>query len=370
MASSYHNYAVSLSGKFILNLLAVLFICVGCGDRQTGMDGPEQDPASREFRFEVHFIDVGQGDAVLVLTPSKTMLIDAGPRDGNAAGYLQSAGVTEIDIVIATHPHADHIGGMPEIFGSFPVREIIDPGVVHSTLTYTRYLELIDELDIPYTEGRKGMRRELCTGAFAEIIHPSCPDEEFLNDASIVIVLVLGKLRLLLTGDIERKSEEMLLDGDSDFVASLQSHIFKVPHHGSFSSSHTEFIEAVSPEISIIMCGPHNSYGNPHRLTLAALEAAGSDILRTDRNGHIVIRTDGEDYVVEVERDAPLVPSLININTASVEELQYIIHIGAERAGQIIRLRPFDSVDDLIRVDGIGPARLADIKRQNIVVVE
>ncbi len=369
MALTY-NSPISFSGKFILTFLAVLFICAGCVNRQTEMDGLEKDLVSHEYRLEVHFIDVGQGDAVLVLTPSKTMLIDAGPRDGNAAGYLQSVGVTEIDIVIATHPHADHIGGMPDIFRSFPVREIIDPGVMHSTLTYTRYLELIDKLDIPYTEGRKGMRIDLCTDVFAEIIHPSCPDEEFLNDASIVIVLVLGNLRVLLTGDIERKSEEILLDGNNDFVASLQSHIFKVPHHGSPTSSHVDFIEAVNPELSIIMCGLHNSYGNPHRLTLAALEAAGSDVLRTDLNGHIVIRTDGESYVVEVERDAPPLPSLININTASLEELQLIVHIGPERAKQIIRLRPFESADDLVRVDGIGPARLADIKRQNIVVTE
>ena len=334
------------------------------------MDGREQDPASQEYRFEVHFIDVGQGDAILVLTPSKTMLIDAGPRDGNAAGYLQSVGVSEIDVVIATHPHADHIGGMPAIFGSFPVREIIDPGMVHSTITYTSYLELIDELDIPYTEGRKGMRIDLCTDAFAEIIYPSIPDEESLNDASIVLMLVLGDIRMLLTGDIERRSEEQLVEWHSDVTTGLRSHIFKVPHHGSFTSSHTEFLEAVSPELSIIMCGLHNSYGNPHRLTLAALEAAGSDILRTDMNGHIIVRTDGKDYVVDVQRDAPSLPSLININTASLEELLYIVHIGPERAGQIISLRPFLSVDDLIRVDGIGPARLADIKRQNIVVTE
>jgi competence protein ComEC len=369
MASSY-NPPISLSGKFILTFLAALFICFGCSDRQTEMDGPQQVLTSREYRFEIHFIDVGQGDAILVLTPSKTMLIDAGPRDGNAAGYLHSLGVTEIDIVIATHPHADHIGGMPDIFRSFPVKEIIDPGVVHSTLTYSRYLGLIDELGITYTEGRKGMRRELCSDAHVEIIHPLFADEEFLNDASIVLSLVLGNIRVLLAGDIERKSEEILLKGDRDFDSRLRSHIFKVPHHGSFTSSHTGFLEVVNPGLSIVMCGLHNSFGNPHRQTLAALEAVGSEILRTDLNGHIIIRTDGQGYVVEVERDAPLMPSLININTASSEELQYIVHIGAERAGQIIRLRPFLSVDDLLRVDGIGPARLADIKRQNIVIVE
>jgi competence protein ComEC len=370
MASSPVNSHIYLYVKFILTFLGALIIGAGCSGRQTGMDDREQDQAAKEYRFEVHFIDVGQGDAVLVLAPTKTMLVDAGPLDGNTAGYLQSVGVAGIDVVIATHPHADHIGGMPAIFDSFPVREIIDPGIAHSTLTYTRYLELIDELDIPYTEGRKGMRIDLGTDAFAEIIHPATPDEESLNDASIVLMLALGDIRILLAGDIEKRSEEQLMVWHGDVAAGLRSHIFKVPHHGSLTSSHTEFLEAVSPELSIIMCGLHNSHGNPHRQTLASLEAAGSDILRTDMNGHIVIRTDGENYVVEMERDGPSLPLLININTASIEELLYIVHIGPERAAQIIRLRPFLSVDDLIRVDGIGPARLADIKRQNIVVTE
>ena len=362
---SFSKSPVRFFRKFVLAITAVLIAATGCIQRD-----PDDDVDGRTYEFEVHFIYVGQGDAILVRTPSKTMLIDAGPRDGNAASYLHSVGVSEIDVVIATHPHADHIGGMPEIFGSFPVREIIDPGIAHSTLTYTRYLELIDELDIPYSEGRKGMRIDLCTDAFAEIIHPATPDEESLNDASIVLMLVLGDIRMLLTGDIEKRSEEQLVEWHGDVTTGLRSHIFKVPHHGSFSSSHTEFLEAVSPELSIIMCGLHNPHGNPHRRTLAALEAAGSDILRTDLNGHIILRTDGEDYVVDVERDGPPLPSLINLNTASLEELQHIVHIGPSRAGQIIRLRPFLSVDDLIRVDGIGPARLADIKRQNIVVTE
>ncbi len=365
-------------------------------------------------KFEVHFIDVGQGESILVLTPSKTMLIDAGPRDGNVTAYLHSLGITGIDIVIATHPHADHIGGMPEVFIIFPVGEVIDPGVVHSTLTYARYLKLIDSLDIPYTEGRGSMSRDLSDDAFADILHPSNPDETLLNDASIVIRLVLGKVVILLTGDIERKSEEELLAqygapmsakdkslNDTGLPAAAQmefqgsnvseqtrqtqqkdasvmhnarstlnSHILKVPHHGSFTSSHTAFIKAVRPETSIIMCGLYNSYVNPHRQTLAVLEAAGSQVWRTDMNGHIIVRSDGISYTVDISRDGPLLPALINLNTATLEELQYIIHIGPGRAGQIMQLRPFESVDDLIKVDGIGPVRLEDIKRQNIVVVE
>ncbi len=365
------DFRCSLYRYYVKFILFFLIFLISCSDRQPEMDSQKEELTSQEKNFEIHFIDVGQGDAILVLTPSKTMLIDAGPVDGNAVGYLQSAGVAEIDLVVATHPHADHIGGMTEILNSFVVRRIIDPGVVHSTLTYTRYLELIDRLDIPYTEGRKGMRIDLCTNAFAEIIHPSNINEESLNDASIVILLTIGNIRILLPGDIERVSEEELLEWHREATpGGLRSHILKVPHHGSPTSSHTEFIAAVRPELSIIMCGLYNSHGNPHRQTLATLEAAGSNILRTDLNGHIIIRTDGNDYVLEVERDAPALKSLININTASLEQLQYIVHIGPERAGQIIKLRPFLSVDDLVRVDGIGPARLADIKKQNIVIAE
>ncbi len=369
MTSSF-NSPISLSGKFILTLFALLFLIVGCSDKQPEMDSQKEDLAFQENKFEIHFIDVGQGDAILVLTPLKTMLIDAGPRDGDVANYLQHLGITEIDVVIATHPHADHIGGMPAIFNSFAVGRIIDPGIEHSTISYTRYLELIEKLEIPYTVGRKGMRIDLAINAFAEIIHPANIDNESLNNLSIVIILMLGDIRILFTGDIERESEEKLLDWHKDVRVGLQSDIFKVPHHGSPTSTHTEFLAAVSPELSIIMCGLYNTHGNPHRQTLAKLESAGSNILRTDLNGHIIVRTDGNDYVVEVERDAAALTSLININTASLEELQYIVHIGPERAGQIIKLRPFVSVDDLVRVNGIGSARLADIKKQNIVIAE
>jgi competence protein ComEC len=331
----------------LLAAMLMLASCCGCSERSDGravnngdapgacridkQEWPHRVADGQTHRFEVHFIDVGQGDAILVLTPSGTMLIDAGPRDGGVTAYLHSLGVMGIDIVIATHPHADHIGGMPELFVTFPVGEVIDPGVVHSTLTYARYLELIDSLDIPYTEGRSGMRRDLCDEAFAEILHPSGPDDALLNDASVVVRLVLGNVTVLLTGDIERKSEEELL---AEFGSAMtSSNILKVPHHGSVTSSHPAFIEAVNPETSIIMCGLHNSYGNPHRQTLAVLEAAGSDVWRTDLNGHIIIRSDGTGYTVGISRDGPPVPALININTASLEELQYIIYIGPERAG-------------------------------------
>ena len=364
------------------------------GDPEPGAaPGSGWQVPGQTHKFEVHFIDVGQGDAILVLTPSRVMLVDAGPRDGDAASYLRSLGVDVIDLVIATHPHADHIGGMPAIFDVFPVREIIDPGIPHSTITYTHYLEHIDSLEIPYTVGRAGMTRGLYDNAFAEIIHPADPCDELLNDASVVVRLALDDVTVLLAGDIEERSEIELLDRfgwpgidqerepsrgsgreltpeDPPETSPLSSNILKVAHHGSSTSSHPDFIKAVGPETSIIMCGLYNPFGNPHRQTLATLEEEGSQVWRTDLHGHIVVRSDGNGYSVDITRMGPEEPGMININEATLEELLKIIHIGPERAGQIIRLRPFESVDDLIRVDGIGPARLNDIKRQNIVVVE
>ena len=325
-----------------------------------GLLGGEQGGTT--CTYEVHFIDVGQGDAILVLTSAATMLVDAGPVDGNVTDYLRSLDIAGIDLVFATHPHADHIGGMPQLIASFPIGEIIDPGVVHTTLTYRNYLKSMDDADIPYTVGREGLRRSLGDSAFAEIIHPADPDEDRLNDASLVIRVVLGNITLLLTGDIERRSEEELLASGR----LLQSNILKVPHHGSSTSSHRAFLEAVGPETGIIMCGFLNPFGNPHWQTLASLDASGAMVWRTDRNGHIIIRSDGHDYLVEVTRDGPPEKISVDINTATAGELEKIIHIGPERAAQIIRLRPFESVDDLIRVDGIGSGRLKDIKRQNI----
>jgi competence protein ComEC len=379
----------SRNSLYISIILLLLFLMAACDSRPEGRPGRidyvvpqayssagdtvhirvytgegllEGEPSGKTCIYEVHFIDVGQGDAILVLTSSATMLVDAGPADGNVADYLRSLNITGIDMVFATHPHADHIGGMPQLIASFPIGEIIDPGVIHTTLTYGNYLKSIDDAGIPYTVGREGLMRSLGDSAFAEVIHPAYPDDGSLNDASLVIRVVLGNITLLLTGDIERKSEEELLASRNQ----LKSQILKVPHHGSSTSSHPDFLEAISPETSVIMCGYQNSFGNPHWQTLASLDASGTMVWRTDRNGHIIIRSDGHDYLVEVTRDGPPEKISVDINTATAGELEKIIHIGPERAAQIIRLRPFESVDDLIRVDGIGPGRLRDIKRQNI----
>lgn len=245
-------------------------------------------------RLRVHFIDVGQGDAILIQTPGQNILVDGGERGFDAVSYLQSLGVASLDLVIGTHPHADHIGGLLNVLQLIPVKEVIDPCVVHSTKTFADYLTLIDEREIKLTEGRAGMKRDLGGGTAMEIIHPLAPSSTGLNNASIVFRLSFGRISFLFTGDAEGAAEDEILERGCNPAST----ILKVGHHGSRVSSTRAFLEAVKPETAVIMCGSGNSYGYPHRETLGRLARAGADIYRTDKQGTIIIDTDGETYLV------------------------------------------------------------------------
>ncbi len=336
--------------------------------------------------YQIHFIDVGQGDATLVLTPEKAVLIDGGDKPQLLAAYLWSLHVNHIDILVVTHPHADHLGGIPYILENFSVGEILDPGVVHTTRLYERYLNLVDEKNIPFSLARKGVVRDLGSGAGMEVLHPVNPDDRNLNNASIVLKVKLGRIGVLLTGDIERKSEEMLMQNRM----ALRSEILRVAHHGSNTSSHMAFLMSVRPKISIVSVGQNNKYGLPDPMVMERLEKLPSEVYRTDIHGHIVIVTDGREYAVQTssghksaavytgeadsdpdtERPGTAEPLMVDLNTASYEQLLSIVHIGPERARQIVALRPLGSLDDLLKVEGIGPSRLDDIRIQNIAIVK
>ncbi|TYQ18098.1 UNVERIFIED_CONTAM: competence protein ComEC [Acetivibrio alkalicellulosi] len=309
--------------------------------------------------MKIHFIDVGQGDSIFIETPSQNILIDGGNRDDTVINYLKTHDVKKLDIVISTHPHADHIGGLINVLESIHVDEVIDPGVVHTTKTFEDYLTLIDRKDIKFTEGRRGMKRYLGNGAQIEILAPTNPSSDHLNNASIVCRVSFGSFSVMLTGDAERESENEMVES----TLSLKSTILKVGHHGSSTSTTKAFLDAVNPEVAVIMCGKDNKYGHPHKETLDKLYTKGIDIYRTDIDGTIIISTDGDTIEINVNK-GPHISGTININEASSEDLQKIIHIGPEIAQQIISLRPFESIDDLTRVNGIGQSRLRDIKTE------
>jgi competence protein ComEC len=326
-----------------------------------------------ESVFQVHFIDVGQGDAILVRTPRTWTLVDGGERPAPLLDYLARLAVDTIHLMVSTHPHADHIGGLPAVLRSHPVLEVIDPGVVHTTRLFTRYLELIDSLEILFTVGRAGMERDLGGGARLQVLHPVEPSDRHLNDASVVTRLELGAVSVLLAGDMERRSETELIERQIP----VRSDILKVAHHGSTTSSSAAFLDAVQPDAAVIFCMEDNSYGFPHEETLRRLHERRVMVYRTDLNGTVVVHSDGMDYYVETGRGEgqpgsgplPHPHPTIDINRAGLQELTRIIHVGPARAQQIIEGRPFGSLDELSRIPGIDANRVEDIRQQNLAFV-
>jgi len=244
---------------------------------------------ARANTLAVHFIDVGQGDAIFVQSPEgKTMLIDAGERNGMAERYLELLGVQSIDIVVATHPHLDHIGGLPAILQKYDVKKIIMPRVTGvTTLIYQQLLETIRSRDMRVTEGRAGMVIDFGSVA-VECLAPNSAEYRDINDHSIVLRLTYGDVSFLLTGDATRVSENEMLSAHRD---RLQSNVLKIGHHGSTTSTTLPFLNAVNPHIVVFTVGKNNRYGHPTQMVWDRVSHL--DIFRTDVQGTIILATDG-----------------------------------------------------------------------------
>ena len=245
----------------------------------------------------VHFIDVGQGDSVLIQTPEgNTMLIDGGPRENGASlvSYLKKQGVTKINVMVATHPHEDHIGGLISVINSFQVDNIIDSGVSHTTKTYKNYLTTIQSKNINFVNWSLGQQFDFGKNIDFTIVGPTTKSSSELNDSSIVIYFKYNKNTFLFTGDAESIEEGKIVSSG----ANINADVLKVGHHGSDSSCCLKFLKAVSPSIAIISCGKSNSYGHPNDITLKNLTTIGAKIYRTDITGNIVIECDGNSLTV------------------------------------------------------------------------
>ncbi|MEN6326514.1 MAG: ComEC/Rec2 family competence protein [Syntrophomonas sp.] len=261
--------------------------------------GNEEQAASTGTggQLKVHFIDVGQGDAILVQSPEgENMLIDAGDNDygSQVVNYLHSQGVKSLDIVVGTHPHADHIGGMDTVINSFPIKNIYLPRITHSSRSFEDVLMAVKSKGLKIKTARAGIIIPL-KGVQSTFMAPVGEKNEDLNNYSAVIKLNYGLKSFLLTGDAEHESEnEMMASG-----ADLKATVLKIGHHGSSSSTGYNFLKAAAPEYAIIMVGKDNPYGHPHQETISRLSAAGIKILRTDQNGTIVISTDGKNIDIK-----------------------------------------------------------------------
>ncbi|WP_010095393.1 MBL fold metallo-hydrolase [Ornithinibacillus scapharcae] len=340
----------------------------------------------------VHYIDVGQADATLLEYGENSILFDAGDWRGNeVVNYLKSVGISKLDLVIGSHPDADHIGQLADVMNTFKVEEVWLSGNASTSQTFQRGLEAVLDSGANYHEPRTGEEFEIGPMGLKVLYPQSITGAS--NEESISVLFTYGEVTFLFTGDAGREAEKRMIRSGVD------ADILQLGHHGSTTSSDPAFIKAVSPEIAIYSAGADNSYGHPHQEIVSLIKNSGIKLYGTDVHGTIVVSTNGKEYTVKTKKDGTVTPknttsnsnsstkannsrsgtntnekpapsgSCVNINTATIAEVQKIKHIGPERAQDLIDLRPFSSVQELDRIKGIGPARINDIVAEGVACV-
>ena len=282
-------------------------------------------------------------------------------------------------------PDADHIGQLDQVVKTFDVEEVWLSGNTSTSETFQNLLAAIDSMGVGYHEPRMGEKYDL--GSLkVEVLYPKKITGESSAE-SISLKLTYKDVRFVFTGDAEQENELEMVNSGADLTAE----ILHLGHHGSKTSTHPTFLNKVNPEVAIYSAGEDNPYGHPDPDVIKRVKDSGAKLYGTDVNGTIVVKTDGKGYDIETTNDdthsltppskvevpedstsekVPVNPekdvvtnpdSCIDINTAPLEQLKEIVHIGPERAQDLIQLRPFNSIEDLSRIDGIGPSRLNDI---------
>lgn len=237
----------------------------------------------------IHFIDVGQGDSIFIDYGEYDILIDAGENScgSNVANYLKSLNVDDIEIMVATHEHSDHIGGLDDVLVAFEVEKVIDSGESYDTKTYKDYMNAVEsesDCELLYDED---MTFDLGDGIEFKVIELG-DDYSNTNDNSVITMLSYDDVEILFTGDLESDVEDANLNKFSDID------ILKVGHHGSNTATSDKFLNVTKPEYAVISCGVDNKYDHPHTETLEKLQKANVEVFRTDKQGTIICTTDGK----------------------------------------------------------------------------
>lgn len=289
---------------FLLILILLLTACVFPETKNSSLT--EKQITVSENTAEFHFIDVGQGDCILVQDADVKILIDAGTTESGSTicAYLENLGIDYLDCFIGTHPHEDHLGGAAAILSEIQVGKVYLNGETSNSYFFERLVDILIDKNItpsipefysPYEFGKFNV----------EFISPTVNFED-TNNNSLVTMISYGDIKALFTGDSERPVEAELIYNKSK---NLKADILKVGHHGSRNGTSNEFLKAVNPSVAVIQCGKDNSYGHPHKEAIDRLENANIEILRTDEVGSIILRTDGtnifnaSDEIIEVKEN-------------------------------------------------------------------
>lgn len=245
-----------------------------------------------DAKLIVHFLNIGQGDSILLESEDEFVLVDAGERDygKTVLDYIENRGADELKYVIATHPHSDHIGGMRTVLNDIDAENFITTETDCSTYTWTKLLNVVDKQNINYIDAVPGDSYRFGEASFT-ILAPLSDQYDGYNDYSVVVKVTCGDISFLLTGDAEKTSEYEMVESGED----LKADVLKCGHHGSSTSTTAKFLKAVDPAYAVISCGKNNEYGHPHKETLRKLDLMGCDVFRTDTMGTIVATTDGRE---------------------------------------------------------------------------
>lgn len=284
MYGTIHLSEVIILKKFLSFILSVVLIfCCGCYETNL-----------TENNLYVYFIDVGQADCVLITLNGKSMLIDGGNIDDGPSviKFIKKLGIDTLDVVVGTHSHEDHIGGLAAIIDSFNVGTVYSPVDTYHSTCFAEFKDAADRQN-GLTICTAGMAWNI-DNADVSVLWPYNTEDLTTNNTSIVLKVSYGKISFLFTGDLEKAKETSLIESDAD----LSADILKVGHHGSETSTSYYFLRTVMPSVGIISCGKDNSYGHPHEEPLERLKQAEVSVFRTDELGTISLYTDGNTFTV------------------------------------------------------------------------
>ena len=305
--------------------------------------------------LKVTMLNVGQADSFLLETAGKRVLIDAGEQKEDVAEQLRQNGIRQIDMVVGTHPHADHIGGMQAVVENTEIKLYMDIGFPHTSAGYNNLMEAVERKvatgSMKYMVARKGQRLNFGPEAYFEVLWPT-PEglsgtRSDINAKSVILKLTHKNVCMLFMGDAEEETEREVIPQVG------KCNVLKISHHGSKHSSIPDLLNVVRPNVALISCGLANKHGHPGESTLQNLEALGTDIYRTDLMGEINLVSDGDNIRVTMEHE-PLVITKININLAEEDVLRMLPGTGEKTARSIIEYRethgPFKTEQDVLNV--------------------